>query len=101
MRTERLKLDFVADCGGELGRDENPAAQRLAQGLDPRYLVDRWSDDREVEAIHCTNIAIEHLAEMEREIDRGNRLPLPRSIHVKSVEAAHRFGAAARACLPV
>jgi hypothetical protein len=44
VRTERLKLDSVACRGGELGRDENPAAQWLAQGLDPRYLVDRRSD---------------------------------------------------------
>jgi hypothetical protein len=91
VRTERLKLDSVACRGGELGRDENPAAQWLAQGLDPRYLVDRRSDDREVEAIHRANIAIEHLAEMEREIDPGNRLSHPRSIRVKSVEAAHCF----------
>jgi hypothetical protein len=92
VRTERLKLDSVAGRGGELGRDENPAAQRLAQGLDPGYLVDRRSDDREVEAIRRANIAIEHLAEVEREINRGNRLPHPRSIRVKSVEAAHCFG---------
>jgi hypothetical protein len=29
---------------------------------------------------------------VEREIDRGNRLPHPRSIRAKSVEAAHCFG---------
>ena len=92
MRTERLELVSVAGRSGELGRDENPAAQRLAQGIDPRYLVDRRSDDREVEAIHRANIAIEHLAEVEREIDRGNRLPHPRSISVKLVEAVHCFG---------
>jgi hypothetical protein len=91
VRTERLKLDSVAGRGGELGRDENPVAQRLAQGLDPRYLVDRRSDDREVEAIHRANIAIEHLAKVEREIDPGNRLSHPRSIGVKLVEAAHCF----------
>jgi hypothetical protein len=95
VRTERLKLDSVAGRGGELGRDENPAAQWLAQGLDPRDLVDRRADDREVEAIHRANIAIEHLAEVEREIDRGNRFPHPRSIRVKSVEAAHCFGGVA------
>jgi hypothetical protein len=62
VRTERIKLDSVARRGGELGRDENPVAQWLAQGLDTRYLVDRRSDDREVEAIHRANIAIKHLA---------------------------------------
>ena len=66
MRTERLKLDSVARRGGELGRDENPVAQWLAQGLDTRYLVDRRSDDCEVEAIHRANIAIKHLAEGAR-----------------------------------
>jgi hypothetical protein len=92
VRTERLKLDSVAGRGGELGRDENPAAQRLAQGLDSRYLVDCRSDDREVEAIHRANIAIEHLAEVKREVDHGSRLSHPCSIRVKSVEAAHCFG---------
>ena len=78
---------------GELSRqNENPAAQRLAQGLDSRYLVDRRSDDREVEAIHRANIAIEHLAEVKREVDHGSRLSHPCSIRVKSVEAAHCFG---------
>jgi hypothetical protein len=83
VRTERLTLDSVAGCGGELGRDENPVAQRLAQGPP--------ADDREVEAIHRANIAIEHLAKVEREIDPGNRLSHPRSIGVKLVEAAHCF----------
>jgi hypothetical protein len=83
---------FVVSHGGELGRDENPATQRFAQSLDPHYLVDRRSDDREVKAIHRANIAINHLAEMEREIDRGNRLSHPRSIRVKSVEAALCIG---------
>ena len=76
MRTERFKPDSVAGRGGELGRDENPAAERLAQRLDARNLVDRRSDDREVEAIDGADIAIEHLAEVEREIDDGNRLSL-------------------------
>jgi hypothetical protein len=91
VRTEWLKLISVAGRRGEIGRDENPAVQRLAQGLDPRYLVDCRSYNCEVEAIDCANVAIENLAEMEREINCGNRLSRPRSIRVKSVEGAHPF----------
>ena len=69
-----------------------PVARTRSRSARP---VDRRSDDREVEAIHRANIAIEHLAEVEREIDRGNRFPHPRSIRVKSVEAAHCFGGVA------
>jgi hypothetical protein len=63
--------------------------ERLAQCLDPRHLVDRGPDDREVEAIDGTNIAVEHLAEMEREINRGGRLSRLDSRLVEAVETAH------------
>ncbi len=74
---ERLEAAAVADHCGQLGRDEHPAAQGLTQGLDARDLVDRRADDGEVEAVDGADIAIEHLAEMEREVDGGNRLAGP------------------------
>ena len=72
--------------------NEDLAAEWLAQRLDARYLVDRRADDCEVKAIDGANIAIEDLADVEREIDDGNWLPCPCSIGVKSVDALHRFG---------
>ena len=45
--------------------------------LDARNLVDRRADDCEVEAIDGADIAVEHLADVEREIDDGNGLPYP------------------------
>ncbi len=44
------------------------------------------------EAIRRANVAIEHLAEVKREIDDGSLLSHPCSIRVGSVEAAHCFG---------
>jgi hypothetical protein len=78
--------------GGEFGRDKNPACQRLAQGLDPSDLVDRRPDDRKVETVDSADVAIKHLAEMEREIDHSSRFAHPRSVGVEPVEIAHRFG---------
>src|SRR4030095_1952465 len=74
-----------------LGGDEYLAAQRLTQGLYSRDFVDRRPDHREVEAVDGADIAIEHLPEMEREVDRGNRLTglAPRSI--EPIETIHRF----------
>src|SRR5262249_3375918 len=57
-----------------------------------RHLVDRRADDCEVKAIDGTDIAIEDLADVEREIDDGNWLPCPCSIGVKPINAPHRFG---------
>ena len=68
MISERLKKASVADDGGEVGGDEHLAPQRLSQGLDARDFVDRRPDDGEVEAIHGADIAIEDLAEVEREV---------------------------------
>ena len=63
---ERLEPFFVADRGCELGRDENLAAQRLAQGLDPRNFVDRRSDDRKVEAVNDRRQRVALMARMNR-----------------------------------
>ena len=87
-RENLLRLPHAAQCvaakrlepsvggarsGDELGGDEHRAAQRLAQRLDARDLVDRGADDGEIEPVGRADIAVEHLAEMEREIDGGER----------------------------
>src|SRR5262249_38004607 len=82
----------VSDRSCEHVGDKDPAAQGLAQCLDPRNLIDRGADDRKVKAIDSTYIAIEHLAKMECEIDGGNRLAHLCSVSVKPVKAVHCFG---------
>src|SRR4029077_10195458 len=88
---EWLETAVVADHRSKLGRDEHLAAQGLTQGLDARDFVDRRSDYGEVEAVDGADIAIEHIPEMERQVDRGNWLGglLPRGIEL--IETLHRF----------
>src|SRR5713101_10087138 len=75
MAAERLEAGgATVGGGGEGGRDEDLAIQRLAQRLNARHLVDSGSDDGEVDAVGGPDIAVEHLAEMEREVDGDDRL---------------------------
>ena len=92
MVAERFETAAVADHRGKLGGEEHPTPQGLAQGLDARGFVDRRPDYREVEAVDGADIAIEYLAEVEREIDRRNWLAglLPRGI--EPIETGHRVG---------
>src|SRR5258706_2066114 len=77
---------------GEGGRDEDLAIEGLAQRLDARHLVDGGADDGEVDAVGGADIAVEHLAEMEREIDGGDRLAGGRARSGERVERLHRLG---------
>src|SRR5262252_2245862 len=92
MRSQWFQPRSVSDRRREHGGDKDSAAQGLAQCLHARNLVDRGADDRKVEAIDSADIAIEHLAKMEREIDGGYRLAHPCSIGIKPVEVVHCFG---------
>src|SRR5215472_16272818 len=64
---ERLEPAAVAHRGGKLRRHQQIAAKRLAQRLDAGDLVDRGSDHREIETVDCADVAVKHLARMERE----------------------------------
>ena len=92
MGTKRFKPLSVGDRRGERGRNQDLAAEWFAQRFDACHLVDRRADDCEVKAIDGTDIAIEDLADVEREIDDGNWLPRPCSIGVKPVDVPNRFG---------
>src|SRR5262249_40378535 len=92
MRAQWFQPRSVSDRSCEHVGDKDPAAQGLAQCLDPRNLIDRGADDRKVKAIDSTDIAIEHLAKMECEIDGGNRLAHLWSVSVKPVNAVHCSG---------
>src|SRR5215831_2774838 len=92
MRAQWFQPRSVSDRSCEHVGDKDPAAQGLAQCLDPRNLIDRGADDRKVKAIDSTYIAIEHLAKMECEIDGGDRLAHLCSVSVKPVKAVHCFG---------
>src|ERR1700730_8926542 len=89
---ERLEAWAVAQRGGEFGRNEHLAAQRLAQGLDARDLVDRRTDYGEVEAGDGADISVPHLAQMKGEIDRRGRLAGLGPRGVEPVEPRHCLG---------
>jgi hypothetical protein len=59
--TERYETTVLADRGGEFGRHQHVSAQRLAESFHAGDLVDRWSDNREIEAVCGTNVAIHAL----------------------------------------
>src|SRR5438094_9947269 len=54
-------------------RQQHAALDRAAHRGDARNLVDRRPDDREIEPLVAADVAVEHLADMEAEIDFGRR----------------------------
>src|SRR5207248_3695600 len=52
-------------------RQQDAALDRAAHRGDAGDLVDRRPDDREIEPLVTADIAVEHLADMEAEIDFG------------------------------
>ena len=89
--SESLEPVAIADRGGELRGDQDPAPQRFAQSLNARHFVDRRPDHREVEAIDGADIAVQHLADMQRKIDVANRFANRRSRAIEPVERPHRL----------
>src|SRR5271166_904196 len=89
---EGFETAVVPCSGGKFGGDEHPAAKRLAQRLDACDFVDRGPDYGEVEPIDSPDVTVEHLSEVEGEINRSNRLAglAPRVIQL--VDGAHRLG---------
>ncbi len=88
---ERYEAVAVADRGGKFRGDEHLAAQGFAQGLDARGFVDRRPDYGEIEPVDGTDIAVEHLAEMEGQVDCGSRLAGLAPRGVQPVDGAHRL----------
>ena len=60
--------------------------------LDARGFVDRRPDHREIESVDSADIAVQHLAEMKGQVDRGSRFAriAPRSVH--PIDCTHRLG---------
>src|ERR1041385_7885138 len=52
-------------------RQQDAALDRTAHRGDASDLIDRRSDDGEIESLVAADIAVEHLADMEAEIDLG------------------------------
>src|SRR4029077_12645067 len=86
---ERFETAAVADRGGKLGGDQHLAAEGFAQGLDACGFVDRRSDHRKVEPVDGTDIAVEHLAEMEGDADCGGRLARRLPGGIQLVDSVH------------
>ena len=63
----------IAACRGlgEPRGKEEMAAEHIAKLLHSDDFVDRGSDDGEVEPIRSTDVAVQHFADVERDVDRG------------------------------
>src|SRR5579885_1892115 len=88
---ERDEAAAGTERRGELGGNQKVAAEAVAQRLDARDLVDRRADDGEVEPVDRADIVVRHLAEMQREIDRGGRLCGGGPRRGEPVERRHRL----------
>src|SRR5258707_9579034 len=88
---ERLETAAVAEHRRKFGGDQHLATQGLTQGLDARDFVDRRPDYGEVETVDGTDIAIENLTEMEREVDRRSWLARLQARGIEPFESLHCF----------
>ena len=64
---------FGAKGIGKARRKQHILLDRPAHRQDPADFVDRWADDREIEAILAADIAVKDVADVKREINRGRR----------------------------
>lgn len=80
-----------ADHCGELRGDEDLATQGLTQSLDAGDFVDRRPDHRKIEPLDGADVAVEHVSEMQREVDRRNGLAGRAPQHIEPIETLHRF----------
>ena len=62
-----------ADCGRKGGGDEQWLVNGLAQAGDPAHFVDRRSDDREIEALAASDVAVKDFADVKTELHIGGR----------------------------
>src|SRR5215471_9828916 len=74
MMAEKLESLEAADRFGKLGGHQHIATQWLAQGFDACRLIDGRSDYSEIEAIGCADITVQHLSNVQSEIDMRGRL---------------------------
>src|ERR1700756_4704624 len=91
MSTNGLKPVPLASRGGKFGGDQHLAAQRFAQRFNARDLIDRRPDHREVEPVNGAYIAVKDFADMQREVDLGNRFARFPAYAIHPAECAHCF----------
>ena len=61
-------------CLCEPRRKEEMAVEHIAKLLHSNDFVDRGSDDGEVEPIRSADVAVQHFADVERNVDLGEAL---------------------------
>src|SRR5206468_8646264 len=55
---------------GEFGRQDDASVHRPAHRGNATRFVDRWADYREVQTILAADVAVEHFADVQPEVDR-------------------------------
>ena len=76
----------------EFGGRQRVAVHRAAHGADAADLVDRRPDDGEIQPVLAADVAVEHLAHMQAEVDLGGRPPLRAAPGVERVEVLAQLG---------
>ena len=71
--------------------NEDRLIDRPAHRRDPRHLVDRRTDDGEVEPLLAADVAVEYHAEMEAEIHVGRRQAFGEPAFVERLDRLARF----------
>ena len=72
------------------GRQQHVLVERAAHGGDPAGLVDRGADHGEVEPVVAADVAVEHLADVQAEIEARDRQAVGRAPLVQGADAADR-----------
>ena len=82
----------IAGFGGEDARDQDGLVERPAQPFQPADQIDGGADRREIQPIGSTDIAPEHLAEMQRGAEAQRRQSLLTSRLIEMRHAGPRRG---------
>src|SRR6476661_8809224 len=90
MRSERYQR--YSGLGGECARDKDGLVERLAQPLEPANQIDGGTDRREIEPVSSTDIAPEHLAEVQGGAEAQRRQPLLTSRVIEMRHSGPRGG---------
>ena len=64
-------LCLCVERGGKARRNQDISLDRTAHCQDPADLVDGRTNDSEIETVLAADIAVEDVADMQREIDLG------------------------------
>ena len=67
------------------------STERLAKLFHPNHFIDRWSNDGEVQPISRANVAVQHLADVQRDINIGKGQACSVTLQVARLQVGRRL----------